>query len=157
MPTHQNQEGCILLAEDRAEDALFLQRAFHQAKITNPIVVVRDGDEVIQYLEGCGEYANSALPVLLILDLRMPNRDGFQVLQWLRQHPTLSALRVIVLTQSEAIYDVNQAYQAGANSFMIKSLDARDMVAQAEQIKTHWIDAPAPEILRLKVVRDVVA
>jgi len=149
----QNQEGIILLAEDRHEDAEFLKLAFCRAGIANPVVVVRDGDEVLSYLLGTGQYANSPLPILLLLDLKMPNRNGFEALQWIREHPTLKALRVIVMTVSESIYDVNRAYHIGANSFLIKTTDMAEMIEQAKQIKAHWIDTPAPEIVRLHVMK----
>jgi CheY-like chemotaxis protein len=149
----QNQEGIILLAEDREEDAELLKLAFRRAGILNPIVVVRDGDEVLSYLLGMDKYENSPLPLLLLLDLKMPNRNGFEALQWIREHPTLKALRIIVMTVSESIYDVNRAYHIGANSFLIKSSDVIEMIEQAKQIKAHWIDTPAPDLVRLQVLR----
>ena len=146
-------DGSILLAEDRDEDAELVKLAFRQAGITNPIVVVRDGDEVLSYLLGMGPYEKSPLPILLLLDLKMPNRNGFEALQWIREHATLKALRVIVMTVSESIYDVNRAYHIGANSFLIKTNDLMEMIEQAKQIKAHWIDTPAPELVRLHVLR----
>ena len=155
--SQQNQEGIILLAEDRDEDAELLKLAFRQAGIINPIVTVRDGDEVLSYLLGMGHYENSPLPLLLLLDLKMPNRNGFEALQWIREHPTLKALRVVVMTVSESIYDVNRAYHIGANSFLIKTSDLGEMIEQAKQIKAHWIDTPAPELVRLHVMRKRVS
>jgi CheY-like chemotaxis protein len=151
---YENQDGIILLAEDRVEDSELLQLAFRQAGITNPIVVVSDGDEAIRYLEGVGKYKDSPLPVILLLDLKMPNTNGFEVLRWLRGHPALKALRVLVMTVSEAIYDVKHAYELGANSFLIKTQSMSDLIAQAKEIKSHWIDAPAPKIVRVSVMRE---
>jgi peptidoglycan/LPS O-acetylase OafA/YrhL/CheY-like chemotaxis protein len=150
--SHHDQNGIILLAEDREEDAALFTRAFRQAGITNPVVTVSDGDDAIAYLEGVGKYANRPLPLILVLDLKMPNRDGFQVLQWIRDHPTLRALRVIVITVSESIYDVNRAYQLGANSFVVKTPHPGEMIEQAKQIKIHWLDTPAPDLVRLRIV-----
>ena len=119
----------ILLAEDREDDILLIRRAFKEANIRNPLFIVRDGEETIQYLKGEGKFANRAeypLPDLLLLDLRMPGLDGFDVLQWVRQQSGLSALRILVLTSSEEIYDVNRAYQLGANSFLVKPYDFDD-------------------------------
>jgi CheY-like chemotaxis protein len=149
---YANEEGIILLAEDRPEDAELLKLAFRQAGITNPLVAVRDGDEAIRYLEGFGEYKDCPLPVLLLLDLKMPNTNGFEVLRWVRGHPTLKTLRVLVLTVSESIYDVRRAYELGANSFLIKTPSMSDLVAQAKEIKSHWVDALAPHLVRLKIV-----
>ena len=151
--SNEHQDGAILLAEDSENEAELLKLAFRQAGIRNPIVVVRDGDEVLSYLLGVGQYENSPLPLLLLLDLKMPNRNGFEALQWIREHPTLKALRIIVMTVSESIYDVNRAYHIGANSFLVKTTDIGEMIEQAKQIKTHWIDAPAPELVRLQVVK----
>jgi CheY-like chemotaxis protein len=148
-----NQHGIILLAEDRDDDAELLQLAFRQAGIANPLARVRDGDEALSYLLGMGQYENSPLPLLLLLDLKMPKSNGFEVLRWIREHPTLKALRVIVMTVSESIYDVNQAYHIGANSFLIKTGDLAEMIEQAKHIKTHWIDAPAPQLVRLNVLK----
>lgn len=152
MKPYANEDGIILLAEDREEDAELLKRAFSQAGITNPIVVVPDGDKAIRYLEGLGPYKECPLPVLLLLDLKMPNSSGFEVLRWIRAHPSLKALRVLVLTVSESIYDVKRAYELGCNSFLIKTQSMADLVAQAKEIKSHWIDAPAPPIVRLRVM-----
>ncbi len=146
-------EGIILLAEDRYEDSELMKLAFRRAGIMNPLVVVRDGDEVLRYLLGMEPYEDSPLPILLLLDLKMPNRNGFEALHWIREHPTLKPLRVIVLTVSESIYDVNRAYHIGANSFLIKTNDVGEMVEQAKQIKAHWIDTPAPELVRIHVMK----
>src|SRR5262249_7704465 len=100
----------ILLAEDREDDILLITEAFSRAWIDNPIQVVRDGEEAINYLDGKGKYAVRSeypLPTLLLLDLKMPRADGFDVLQWIRSQPSLSNLVVVVLTSSEDIRDVN--------------------------------------------------
>src|ERR1051326_7062364 len=113
----------ILLAEDREDDVLLIRRAFNKANLLNPLHVVQDGEEAIAYLKGEGQYANRAeypLPSLLLLDLKMPRKNGFEVLQWIRQQPSLSALRVVVLTSSSEIQDVNMAYRLGSNSFLVK-------------------------------------
>src|SRR6266480_4275505 len=106
-------EGVILLAEDREDEVMLLRRAFAKAKFLNPLHVVANGEEAIAYLQGEGKYASRdeyPLPSLLLLDLKMPRKDGFQVLDWIRHQPELSALRVVVLTSSDAIRDVNLAY-----------------------------------------------
>ena len=85
----------ILLAEDREDDILLIQQAFARAHIPNPLYVVRDGEELILYLKGDGKFSNRAeypLPGLLLLDLKMPRVNGFEVLKWIREQPTLAAL-----------------------------------------------------------------
>lgn len=137
-----SDQAIILLAEDREDDVLLIRRAFKKANILNPIYVVSDGQEAIAYLEGEGKYANRAeypLPDLLLLDLKMPRMDGFQVLTWIRQQPGFSALRVVVLTSSEDFGDVNLAYKLGANSFLVKPLEFESFIETAKIVREYWL------------------
>jgi CheY-like chemotaxis protein len=121
-----SERALILLVEDNADDAALLRRAFIKARVMNPLHLARTGEEAIAYLGGSGRYANRsefALPSLVLLDLKMPGMDGFDVLRWIRQDPTLKALRVVVLSSSDDMRDVNTAYKLGANSFLIKPAD----------------------------------
>src|SRR2546430_6989906 len=132
----------ILLAEDNENHVLLIRRAFEQASLVNPLHVVANGEEAINYLKGEGKYANRAeypLPCLLLLDLKMPRKNGFEVLEWLREQPNLSSMRVVVLTTSEELRDVNRAYRLGANSFLTKPVDFRDFVQLRAAIKGYWI------------------
>ena len=128
------------------------RRAFKLAGLINPLVVVQDGDEAIAYLKGEGKFSNRTeypLPTLMLLDLKMPRKNGFEVLEWLRTQPTLSALRVVVLTTSDQIHDVNRAYQLGANSFLTKPVDFRDFVQLSSAVKGYWLwISRAPEVER---------
>ena len=135
-------QSVILLAEDREDDILLIRRSFTKAFITNPLLVVRDGEEVVSYLEGEGKYSNRdefPLPDLLLLDLKMPVKDGFEVIKWLRKHPTLKTLPVVVLTSSQDIRDVNTAYQLGANSFLVKPMDFENFVEMSRFISGFWL------------------
>jgi len=142
----------ILLAEDNEDHALLTRRAFKQAGLINPLFVVEDGEQAIAYLKGEGKFSNRSeypLPTLLLLDLKMPHKNGFEVLDWLRRQPTLAALRVVVLTTSDQIHDVNRAYQLGANSFLTKPVDFRDFVQLSSAIKGYWLWlSHAPEVQR---------
>src|SRR5581483_5474555 len=132
----------ILLAEDDENDVLLMKRAFSQAHIQNPLYVVQDGEEAIAYFKGEGAFSNRAeypLPDLLLLDLNMPRVNGFEVLTWIRQQPGLSALRVLVLTSSDHMRDVNQAYRLGANSFLIKPHDFEDFVHLSKLMQEFWL------------------
>ena len=132
----------ILLAEDNDDEVMLIRRAFRDAKLLNPLHVVRDGEEAIAYLKGEGRYANRAeypLPALLLLDLKMPRKNGFEVLEWIRQQPSLSAMRVVVLTVSTEIRDVNQAYQIGANSFLVKPVDFEQFVSVIRALGGYWL------------------
>jgi CheY-like chemotaxis protein len=142
----------ILVAEDNADHVLLIQRAFRMSGLVNPLYVVNDGEQAIAYLKGEGRYANRAeypLPCLLLLDLKMPNKNGFEVLEWIRSERALGALRVVVLTTSGETQDINRAYQLGANSFLTKPVDFRDFVQLASAIKGYWLWlSHAPELER---------
>ncbi len=145
-----NDGATILLAEDREDDVLMIQKAFKDGGIKLPMIVVRDGEEAISYLSGLGRYSNRSLypiPALFLLDLTLPATDGFEVLRWIRSRPELKDMPVIVLTASDRIRDVNQAYQLGAYSFLVKTLDFHDAVALAQSISDYW----------LKIKKDVSA
>ena len=132
----------ILIVEDREDDILLIRRAFDRASVPNPIQIVRDGEEAIAYLIGEGKYSNRdeyPLPVLVLLDLKLPRKDGFEVLSWLRCQPGISSLPVVVLTSSNQIRDVNRAYQLGANSFFVKELDFQGTVDLSKLLKTYWL------------------
>jgi CheY-like chemotaxis protein len=146
------ENAVILLAEDEEDYVLLIKHAFQKAAIPNPLHVVWNGQEAIAYLGGTGKYADRAeypLPDLLLLDLKMPRVNGFEVLQWLRSQPGLSTLRVLVLTSSDQIRDVNEAYRLGANSFLVKPSDFEDVMSLSRLIQDFWLKASlAPETFR---------
>jgi len=132
-----NDGATILLAEDRENDIILIQRAFAKGGIRNPLFVVRDGEEAINYLSGVFPFSDRVcfpIPALPLLDLKMPRSDGFDVLRWLKAQPDLVPMRVVVLTSSEDIRDVTRAYQLGANSFLVKPLDFHNTIAMVETI-----------------------
>lgn len=140
MPEH----AVILLAEDEEDYVVLIKHAFSQAGIPNPIYVVSNGEEAISYLRGKAKYANRdeyPLPELLLLDIKMPRVNGFEVLRWVRQQPGLSGLRVLVLTSSDEIRDVNEAYKLGANSFLVKPIDFEDLAELSRVIQDFWLKA----------------
>jgi len=146
------EQGVILLVEDREDDIVLIQRAFARAYVLNPLQVVRDGEEAIAYLSGEGKFSNRAeypLPDLMMLDLKLPRVDGFQVLKWTREQPGLRALRIVVLTSSEDIRDVNQAYRLGANSFLVKPMDFEDVIQLSKFLSNYWLKlSKAPQTFR---------
>ena len=147
----------ILLAEDDENDVALLRLALRKTYLKSPLHVVSDGEECIAYLEGSGKYANRheyPLPGLLLLDLNMPRKDGFEVLRWIRDHPDVNRLRVAVLTTSDDIYDVNRAYELGANSFLVKTRDLQDFIAQLDAIQSYWLRLNrAPYVARSQAER----
>ena len=145
-------QAVILLVEDREDDILLIRRAFRKGYINNPLQVVRDGEEAIAYLSGEGKYSNRAeypLPDLVLLDLKMPRVDGFEVLKWARGQQGLKGLRIIVLTSSQDMRDVNTAYHLGANSFLVKPMDFEDVVHLSKSISSYWLKlSRGPEVSR---------
>jgi CheY-like chemotaxis protein len=148
------EHSVILLAEDEEDHVILIQQAFSRAKIPNPLHVVWNGQEAIAYLKGEGKYSRREefpLPDLVLLDLKMPRVNGFEVLEWIRKQPGLASLRVLVLTSSEQIRDVNEAYRLGANSFLVKPLDFQDFAQLSQLIREFWLKASeAPETFRPK-------
>jgi CheY-like chemotaxis protein len=135
-------EGLILVAEDREDDQLLIRRAFERAQLVNPLRIVNDGEEAIAYLKGEGQFSDRTkypLPELLLLDLKMPRKNGFEVLEWVRSQPDLKVLPVVVLTSSEDVYDVSRAYQLGANSFLVKPIEFDQFVQMSKAIKGYWL------------------
>jgi len=147
-----SERALILIADDSEDDITVIRKAFQKAFIPNPLYAVKSGEEAIAYFKGEGLYSNRdeyPLPDLLLLDLKMPGIDGFDVLRWIRQQPTLSATRVVVLTGSDHIRDVNQAYQLGANSFMVKPGDFENYMEIGKSLEKYWLrQSKAPETSR---------
>src|SRR5271154_5315461 len=120
----------LLVAEDDDNDVFFIQRAFKQAEIVNPVHRVRDGEEAIAYLRGEGKYADRAqypLPGLMLLDLKMPRKNGFEVIAWTRQQPGIRRLPIAVLSSSREEPDINRAYDTGANTYLVKPVNFEDL------------------------------
>ena len=144
--------GVILIVEDNEVDLLRIQRAFSKAKVLNPLFTVRTGEEAIEYLKGVGQYASRneyPLPELVLLDLKLIGINGFQVLKWIREQPGLRGLRVVVLTGSTAVDDINLAYQLGANSFLVKPMDFESFVQIAGAVAGYWVwMSKSPETTR---------
>src|SRR5262245_2734471 len=113
----------ILLAEDNDDDVLIMQSTFRKAAVPNPLQIVGDGYEAISYLKGEAPYGNRQqypLPIVILLDLNMPRKNGFEVLTWIREEPSLRRTTVHILTASSRAVDVQRAFDLGANSYIIK-------------------------------------
>ena len=137
------QNQFILLAEDDSNDVLLIQRAFAKAGLKDVLKIVRDGEQAIDYLSGRGVYGDREkypLPYLLLLDLKMPGTDGFEVLQWLRGELELRRLLVVVLTSSNLQADVDRAYELGANSYLVKPVEFEEMVNLIQRFEAYWTE-----------------
>ena len=120
----------ILIAEDEDDEAFLLERALKKAAIGNPVRRVKNGDEVIAYLTGSGPYGDRAQfppPVIVFLDLNMPKRSGFEVLEWIRQQPALHTLSVDVFSGSGRQEDIDRALRLGANLYLKKPITTNEL------------------------------
>jgi CheY-like chemotaxis protein len=147
----------ILLAEDDPDDVFFMRRAFAEVRLTNPLLTVRNGQEAIEYLTGTGEYADRRKypwPCLLLLDLRLPLMDGFEVLAWLQKRRRPKDLMVAILSSSKLEADVLQAMKLGADAYWVKPqaftdllgivMELRDRIKNRPEIPA-WITPNQPE------------
>jgi len=138
-------DAVILLAEDRPDDVALVKQSFSNADIRNPLYVVPDAGETIAYLQGHGPFGDRArfpFPDLILLDLQMPQRSGFAVLEWLRSHPAPQPARAVVLTSSCEVHDIKEAYRLGASSFLVKPADFEDYTALSRTMAKFWLERP---------------
>ncbi|MFE4106669.1 response regulator [Almyronema epifaneia] len=132
----------ILLIEDDANDIFLIKRAFRLANLNNAIYTAKDGDAAVQYLRGENAYADRLqypIPGLVILDLKLPKRSGLEVLAWMRQQPVIKRIPVVVLTSSNQHVDVDQAYEAGVNSYLVKPVAFDALISMVSAINDYWI------------------
>ena len=137
-----DSDHCILLVEDSADDVKLLKRAMRKAAVSCPVHIVADGDKAIEYLDGAGAYADRhafPLPTLVLLDLKLPRRSGFEVLEYLRAHAMLKKTIVVVLTGSSESRDIANAYTRGANSYLVKPENYSQMLSTMNVLKTYWL------------------
>lgn len=135
-------ENTILLVEDNPKDVFLIQRALRKAEIVTPLQIVNDGDVAVQYLAGEASYSDRVtypLPVVVLLDLKLPRRSGAEVLTWIRQQPQLRRLPVVILTSSREYADINHIYDIGANAYIVKPLDFDQLVDILKTLDLHWI------------------
>jgi len=133
----------ILLVDDDENDVVLLQRAFEKAGLHDWLRVVTSGQEAIDYLSARGNYADRErfpLPFLLLLDLKMPGTDGFEVLRWARSESELKRLLIVVLTSSNLQTDVDRAYELGANSYLVKPVEFDEIVHMVQRFEAYWAE-----------------
>lgn len=132
----------ILLVEDNPDDVELTRIAFAEAKIANPLAVVGDGAEALDYLFARGRYADRSaddLPAIVLLDLNLPKIDGREVLQTIRAHDRTRSLPVVVLTTSAEPFDVEASYALGVNSYIQKPVDFERFVWAVKQVGLYWL------------------
>jgi CheY-like chemotaxis protein len=132
----------ILHAEDDPNDIALMKHACLAAKTSFQLQSAADGEKAIHYLTGVGTFGNRNLypvPSLVFLDLKMPRRGGFEVLQWIRANPLLKCLPVLILTSSRHDVDVRRAYELGANSYLVKPVNFEALVNLARIVDLYWM------------------
>jgi CheY-like chemotaxis protein len=131
----------ILLVEDYEDDAVALAKLLKEAKPENHIHRVSDGAEAIAYLQGEGLYANRQsfpLPNILLLDLKMPGKSGFEVLEWIKTQPRFHNMLLVVLSGYNELKDVQRAYSLGADTFLTKPCKEEDIRSLIKNSPFDW-------------------
>jgi CheY-like chemotaxis protein len=137
----------ILLVEDDPNDVWLVKHAFQSAGISNPLRIVNDGQEAVDYLQGQGHFGDRSafpLPKLVLLDLKMPRLNGFDVIGWMRRHYPWKLTPIIILSSSALPQDVNRAYELGANAYMVKPADFRALERLFRTIADFWNAGETP-------------
>ena len=140
----------ILAAEDDDSDGMILEMAFESAKLPCPLVFVPDGLEAVDYLGGKGRYADRAahpLPALVVLDLKMPRMNGFDVLGWLAEQPDLKQIPAVVLSSSAHERDMKRARLLGAREYFVKPHTLDELIKIAHQMQARWVSAATTDII----------
>lgn len=128
----------ILLVEDNEGDILLTLEAFKELKVKNSIAVVKDGEEAIEFLKRKGQFAESIMPHLILLDINMPKLNGIEVLDFIKNDVKLKKIPVVMLTTSSSEADIAECYEKSANCFITKPLDFARFQSVVESIESFW-------------------
>lgn len=141
---NRNGHGIVILcAEDDDDDRLLIREAWEEGRLANELRFVNDGEELMEYLQHRGAWADPASaprPGLILLDLNMPRKDGREALQEIRQDPDLRRIPVVVLTTSKAEEDILRSYDLGVNSFITKPVTFDSMVETLQTVGRYWFE-----------------
>jgi CheY-like chemotaxis protein len=148
------KDKVILLVEDNPDDEALTLRALKKNNITNEVIVVRDGEEALEYLFGTGKYAGreiTAVPQVTLLDLKLPKVDGLEVLRQVRANDVTKHLPIVILTSSNEDKDRFEGYELGANSYVRKPVDFDQFVKAVMQLGLYWLvlNQGSPAILKV--------
>lgn len=138
----------ILVVEDNPMDLDFMLQAFEEHGVLNPVRVCRDGEEALQFIGSHAAAGDPEIPLLVLLDLRLPKVDGIEVLRAARQHPVWKQVPFVVITTSRENSDISKAYELGVNSYVVKPVDFPAFANVVKQIKCYWLltnEPPFPE------------
>lgn len=138
----ESKEAMILMVEDSENDAELIMLALKTNKIANEIFWVKDGEEALEFMGGSGKYANrdvNKLPIVILLDLKLPKVDGLTVLKQLKTDERTMKIPVVIVTASQEKKDMEEAYRLGANSFIIKPIEINQFIAAISEIGLYWM------------------
>jgi len=147
--SEKSSQGTILLVEDNQDDVDLTLRAFKKSRLSNRVVVKRDGQEALDYLHGTYDAGKpNLLPVVVLLDLNMPRVNGLQVLQNMRSHEYTRTVPVVVLTTSDEQRDVIDSYHLGANSYIRKPVESKEFFEAILSLELYWTvrNVPPPPV-----------
>ena len=133
----------VLIADDDPDDRLLARDAFLECRFPNAISYVEDGEELMDYLNHRGRFAKSSLPGLILLDLNMPRKNGFEALREIKATPELRHIPIIILTTSSEKEDITAAYNAGASSYIEKPVSFEGLVEVMRRIQLYWLEMVA--------------
>ena len=144
-----NEPKRILLVEDSKKDIELALEALAEHKLANQVAVVRDGAEALDYLFRRGQFADPSgdLPVLVLLDLKMPKVDGLEVLRQMKADPVLKKIPVVMMTSSREQGDLNMSYELGVNSYVVKPVKFQAFIDAVKHVGVYWVlvnEAPPP-------------
>ena len=147
----ENSHFTVLLVEDDLNDIFLVKRAFKMAKLPTPLQVVTDGVEAISYLRGDGKYADRdafPLPQLIVMDIKMPRKTGFEVLAWVKGNELpIRRIPIVIVSSSNNPSDINRAYELGANAYMVKPVNFRAVEHLFSSITHYWgLECAKPEL-----------
>lgn len=137
----KNHQDVVLLVEDDENDAFLMGEAFKAARVGARLSVARDGEEAIEYLSKVQHHPSRCkfpMPLVTLLDLKLPKVMGIDVLKWARRQPWLCGLTVIVFSSSDILTDIEEAYRQGANSYVVKPHSHEKRINLARAIKDYW-------------------
>ncbi len=143
-----NKTFIVLMAEDNQHDIVATKRAWKENNIANPLYIVRDGEECLDYLHQRGKYGEpdaAPRPGILLLDIKMPKKDGLAVLKHIREDQKLHRLPVIILTTSKAEEDRLKSYDLGANAYIVKPVGFQNLAGAVRTINLFWELVDLPE------------
>jgi len=146
-PLEKRLPVTVLHIDDDPNDSELFQAAARRASVEFRVQHVTDGEQAMAYLTGRGIYADRQrypMPALVLLDLKMPRATGFDVLRWIRNHPEVGGLPVVVFSGSELQDDIQQAYAGGADSYLVKPIGFGALIELVKNINTSWLESQLP-------------